>query len=235
MLRRLLTASVATMVLSSSTEIRAAGHTVTFRGDDGRTINGTLVEANRRPAPGVVLVPMLGRSRDDWQSVAERLAEANITALTIDLPGLRLPGDPRDLAAWHTVIGGSLSYLVSIGNVRPSSLGVAGASLGASLAALAAASDGRIRALALVSPAMEYRGVSIGGALQKYGGRPALLVASLHDPYAARTVRELSTEAPGPREVQWTETPAHGTILLSREPDLGRAVVEWFRRVLPVN
>ena len=55
--------------------------------------------------------------------------------------------------------------------------------------------------------------------MKQYGGRPALLLASLKDPYAARSVRELAGSG-GPRETQWSETPAHGTVLLSREPDL---------------
>ena len=235
MVRNLLLAVAAAAVFFLPVRVRAAGQAVTFRGNDGRTITGTLVESNRRPAPAVVLIGMLGRSRDDWQGVADQLADGNITALAIDLPGQRLPGDPRELASWHTVIGGSLSYLAGRSDVRPSSLGVAGASLGANLAALAAAADSRIRALALVSPSLEYRGVRIDTPLRQYGGRPALLLSSLHDPYAARSVRELAAEPPGPREVQWTETVAHGTILLARDPDLARSLVDWFRRTLGVN
>jgi hypothetical protein len=68
--------------------------------------------------------------------------------------------------------------------------------------------------------------------MRQYGARPALLMASLKDPYAARTVRELTTEAPGPREARWAESRAHGIPLLSREPDLVRALVEWFQRTL---
>ena len=234
-MRKLLLVTLALAAAARSPELRAAGHTVTFRADDGRTITGTRVEANRRPGPAVVLVGMLGRSRDDWQGLADRLGEANISALAIDLPGQRLPADSRSLASWHTVIGASLTYLAGRSDVRPSALGVAGASLGANLAALAAASDVRVRAMALISPSTDYRGVRIDTALRQYGSRPALLIASLHDPYAARSVRELTAEPPGPREVQWAETAAHGTILLAREPDLARSVVEWFRRTLGVN
>ena len=41
----------------------AATRQVTFRADDGHTVNGTLTEAGQRPAAAVVLVPMLGRPR----------------------------------------------------------------------------------------------------------------------------------------------------------------------------
>jgi pimeloyl-ACP methyl ester carboxylesterase len=116
--------------------------------------------------------------------------------------------------------------------VRVSAIGVAGASLGATLATLAAAADPRVRSLALLSPSLDYRGVVISGALKAYGERPALLVASRGDPYAARTVRELAAGPPGLREVLWSDVPAHGTFLLARQPELSRPLVEWFQRTL---
>lgn len=208
----------------------AAGRLVTFRVADGRAVTGLILEASQRPAPAVVLVPMLGRSREEWQGMAQRLSEANITALAIDLPGTSLPDDAARLGGWHADVRGALDYLGGRPDVR--SLGVAGASLGANLAVLAAAADARVRSIALVSPSLDYRGVRIEAPLRQYGARPALLIASLKDPYAARTVRELTKEMPGPREVRWAEAPAHGTTLLAYEPDLVRAVVEWFQRTL---
>lgn len=215
--------------------LRGANRTVSFRADDGRTINALVVEANQKPAAAVVLVGMLGRAKEDWQPIAERLGEANITALAIDLPGQSLPADPQELTGWHTVIGAAVGYLTGRADVRAGSIGVAGASLGANLTAVAAASDSRIRSLALISPSLDYRGVRIESALKQYGDRPALLLASLKDPYAARSVRALAAQGAGIRETQWTETPGHGTILLAREPDLVRSLVEWFRRTLGVN
>lgn len=231
---RLFVAAFLVAVVNSA-PASAAGHAVTFRADDGRTVSAWMVEANQRPAPAVVLVPMLGRGKDDWLAAADRLAEANITALAIELPGSSAPPDARDLAGWSTVVHGAVSFLSSRPDVRPGSIAVAGASLGATLAALAAAADSRIRSLALISPSLEYRGVHIETAMKQYGERPALLMASVHDPYAARSVRELATAAPGLREMQWSETVAHGTVLIAREPDLIRSLVEWFRRTLGVN
>jgi dienelactone hydrolase len=213
--------------------LRGANRNVTIRLDDGRTIGALLYEANQKPAAAVILVPMLGRPKEDWQPLAERLADANITAVAIDLPGQSVPADPAELAAWHTIIGGTVGYLIGRPDVRPYAIGAAGASLGANLAVIAAAADPRIRSLALVSPSLDYRGVRIEGAMKQYGDRPALLMASLKDPYAARSARELA--ATGSREMQWSETPAHGTALLAREPDLNRSLVEWFRRTLAVN
>ena len=140
---------------------RESTRTVTFRAADGRTVTALHLEPNRRPAPAVVLVPMLGRPKEDWQVVAERLVDANITAFAIDLPGPVLPADPRDLSRWSAVVAAAVDYLSDRAEVRGGSIGVAGASLGASLAAVAAASDARIQSLALVSPSLDYRGLRI--------------------------------------------------------------------------
>jgi len=212
--------------------VSAAGRTVTFRAGDGRMLTGLFLEASQRPAPAVVLVPMLGRSRDDWQGVAQRLADAHISSLAIDLPSSSIPGDAQALVAWHADIRAALDHLSGRADVRGGSLGVAGASLGANLAVLAAVADPRVRSLALVSPSLDYRGVRIETPMRQYAARPALLIASLRDPLAARTVRELTRNPPGLREARWAEATAHGTALLAREPDLIRALVEWFQRTL---
>ncbi len=208
---------------------------VSFREESGRTISALQVQASRRPAPAVVLVPMLGRPKEDWQSVAEALAAADITALAIDLPATVLPGTPRELADWHTAVTAAVSYLFNQPEVRGSSIGVAGASLGANLAALAAAADSRVAALALVSPSLDYRGVRIEAAVTRYGMRPALLLASRADPYAARSARTLAANGPGPRETHWSDTPAHGTVLMASDPGLAGTLVGWFQRTLGVN
>lgn len=214
----------------------AAGRVVTFRADDGRTLSGLLMEAGQRPAPAVVLVPMLGRPKDDWQAVAQRFADSNITALAIDLPGANVPEDPKELARWSEDIRAAVAYLVSRpGDVRAGSIGVVGASLGGSLAVLEAAGDATVRSIALISPSLEYRGLRIEAAMRAYGGRPALLVASAHDPYAARSSRELAQDALGPRDLRWSDVAAHGTVLLSRDPDLVRSLVDWFQGTLGVN
>jgi dienelactone hydrolase len=224
---------VATALLVCPPSAEAAGRVVTFRADDGRTISGLLMEADQRPAPAVVLVPMLGRPKDDWQAVAQRLADANITALAIDLPGTTAPADPQDLARWSDDIRAAVAYLLSRpADVRTGSIGIAGASLGGSLAVIEAAGDPSVRSIALISPSLDYRGLRIEAPMRAYGARPALLVASAHDPYAARSTRELAQNAPGPRDIRWSDVAAHGSVLLSRDSDLVRSLVEWFQGTL---
>jgi dienelactone hydrolase len=211
---------------------QGAGRAVAFRAEDGRTVNALVFEPSQRPSAAVVLVPMLGRPKDDWDAVGQRLADANILALAIDLPGLSDPGDSKVLGAWGGEVHAAVMYLSSRPDVRPGAIGIAGASLGASLAALAAAGDPSVRSLALISPSLDYRGVRIDGAMKQYGGRPALLIASAHDPYAARSVRELAKDPPGPRETRFSDVTAHGAVLLARDGEVVRGLVEWFQRTL---
>ncbi len=220
------------LVTGAERAVNGAGRGVSFRGGEGRMVSATLTEAALKPAPAVVLVPMLGRTKDDWQGVAQRLADANITALAIDLPGTADPADPKGLAGWSEDVRGAVAFLESRPETRPGAIGVGGASLGATLAAVAAAADLRIRSLVLVSPVLDYRGVRLEGPMRSYGARPALLLASRKDSYSARSVRALADDPPGLREAQWSDQVAHGTLLLSREPDLVRLLVEWFQRTL---
>ena len=209
---------------------------MTFPAADGRMLDGILTEARSQPAFAVVLVPMMGRSGDDWQFVAQQLADAGITALAIDDPASGRQDAPAQMLRGHEAVAAAVAYLRSQPeNIRPDAIGLAGASLGASLVVTAAASDPAVRSIALVSPALDYRGVRLEAAFGRYGNRPALLVASVHDPYAARSARLLAQDPSGPRELRWSGEAAHGTILLSRDADLVRALVEWFQLTLGVH
>lgn len=59
---------------------------VSFKTQDGVAIAGTLYLPGR-PAPAVILLHMQTRSREDWQALGQRLAEAGIVALAIDFRG----------------------------------------------------------------------------------------------------------------------------------------------------
>jgi pimeloyl-ACP methyl ester carboxylesterase len=107
-----------------------------------------------------------------------------------------------------------------------------GASLGASLALIAAADVPGVRGVALISPSADYRGVRLDGAARKYGSRPLLLVASSADPYAMRTVRALAGEDRPRCEQRLSAVAAHGAHLLERDPEVASAVVDWLRRTL---
>ena len=222
---------VAGALLAAPSESRAAQR-VTFRTDDGVVIAGTWYEPASRSGPAVILVPMLHRSRHDFDALASQLASAGIGALTFDLRG---HGESQgtigtDLGEMVADVQGARRFLAGRGDVT-GRVGLAGASLGANLAAIAAAGDPTISSLALLSPTLDYRGVRVEAAMKKYGARPVLMVASDEDGYASRSVRDLAKGQRG-REVLSLTGAGHGTVMLERVPSLMGSLVDWFRRTL---
>jgi dienelactone hydrolase len=211
---------------------------VTIRTDDGVSLAATWYEPGTRVAPAVILVHMLHKSRRDWDAVASRLASEGIGALALDLRGHgessgTLPeGEAADYSALVRDVLAARKYLSSRGDVQPSRMGIAGASIGANLAVLEAAADPAVASLALLSPTIDYRGLRIDAAMKKYGARPALLVASDDDAYASRSVKELQKAGGGVREALILNHAGHGTIMLGQDADLARTLVDWFRRTL---
>ncbi len=242
-MRKLTSAIAAALLLAAFAPDGSAAPVtlVTFRAKDGVTIAASLYQPSRRPTPGVILVHMLTRSRDDWQALANRLADAGIAALAIDLRGHGASGaDPRgdpgasqDLSPDLLDVQAARAFLASRPDLGVTSVGIAGASIGANLAVLAAAADPTIRSIALLSPGLDYRNLHAEAALRKYGGRPLLMISSEEDGYATRSVRRLQKAAgAGNRDVRVVNGAGHGTAMLSRQPDLISQLIAWFQQTL---
>jgi alpha-beta hydrolase superfamily lysophospholipase len=181
----------------------------------------------------VILVHMLTRTREDWHAVASRLSDAGFAALTFDLRGHGgSGGSPEDVAKMVLDLRAARAFLADRSDVQAGAIGVGGASVGASVAALMAADEPAVRSRVRVSPGLEYRGLRIETAMKKYGDRPALLLVGANDPYSHRSVKQLTTLGSGIRESRVLEASGHGTTLFTRAPDLVGTLVDWFQRTL---
>jgi dienelactone hydrolase len=235
---RALAAALTLLAVFPSAEAAAGTQRVTIRTDDGVSLAATWYEPGSRSAPAVILVHMLHKTRHDWDSVATRLAAEGIGALAIDLrghgesSGSLQEGEAPDYAALVRDVAAARRYLSSRSDVLQSRIGIAGASMGANLAVLAASADPGIASLALLSPSLDYRGLRIEAAMKKYGSRPAILIASDDDPYAMRSSKDLQKAGGGIREIHVLQHAGHGTVMVGRDPDLARTLVDWFRRTL---
>jgi pimeloyl-ACP methyl ester carboxylesterase len=226
-------AALLVAALAVSGRAVASSQRVTFRSDDGVSLVATWYEPSTRPAPAVILVHMLRKSKGDWEPLASRLAAEGIGALAIDLRGHgESQGNGQDYPGMVNDLRAARRFLATRSDVTPARLGVAGASLGATLAAQASADDPSIATVALLSPSLDYRGIRVEPSIRKLGSRPLLLVASDDDGYAARSIRELQKSAGGVRETIVLTRAGHGTAMLAGDPDLVRRLVEWFRRTL---
>lgn len=222
------------LALLLASPVEAAGTRVTFSSADGTALAGEFFEAANRPAPGVVLVHMLSRNKSDWNGLPDRIREAGITALAIDLRGHGgSSGSAGELPAMVQDVRAAAQWLASRANVRPDAIAIVGASLGASLALLASTELPSVRAIGLLSPSLDYRGLRTDtGLVRRLGSRSLWLCASSEDPLALRTLRDFAADNSGPREQMVSNTAAHGTMLLERDGEVGRALVDWLRRTL---
>lgn len=221
------------LCLASAARLEAAGRPVTLTASDGTPLAGTLYEAAARPAPAVLLVHMLGRSKADWTTFAERLQGAGLTVLALDLRGHgQSSGDAAAFAAMIDDVRVALAWLASRPGVRGDALGAVGASLGANLVALAGAASPLARAVALVSPSLDYRGLRLDTAtMKRFGERRVLLAASTEDPYALRSLKELTLPLPSV-EQRLSGVRGHGSTLVDHDAELARALVDWLQRSL---
>ena len=223
----------ALLLLAMASPASAAGRPVQLRASDGVALAATMYDASSTQAPAVVLVHMLTRTKEDWRPLAERLQAAGIAALAVDLRGHgQSEGSAAPSSAMALDVQAAVSWLAGRSEVIAGAVAIVGASLGASLALLAAADAPAVRGVALLSPASDYRGVRLDAAGRKYGRRPLLLVASSDDPYALRTLRALAGNGPPSHEQRISGVAAHGSHLLERDPDVATALVDWLRRTL---
>ena len=222
------------LAASMASTAQASGRAVTFPSLDGTSLAADYFEASARPAAAVVLVHMLMRSKADWGNLPDRIQDAGITALSIDLRGHGASsGSSQPLANMVQDVRAAVLWLAARQGVRPGSIGLVGASLGASLSLLAAVELPAVRAIALLSPSLDYRGLRTDvNLVKRVGGRSMWFAASAEDPLALRTLRDFAAENSGPREQMISNTVAHGTGLLERDADVGRALVDWLRRSL---
>ena len=218
--------------------LAAEPQTVTFAARDGAQVAGVLHLPQKTPAPAVVLLTMLGRTHRDWNAAAARFVEAGFAVLAVEFRHVAL-ADPGSADSVRSPYGALVldaeaarSYLAARPEVNPGRVGMAGASLGANVAVLAAANDPSVRSLALLSVSLDYRGLKLEQALKAFASRPALLVASSEDPFALRSARQAVTMGDGARELRVLSGAGHGTVMLAREPDLATVLVDWFLRTL---
>jgi pyridoxine 5-phosphate synthase len=221
-------------IVLASSSAEAAGTRVSFPAGDSVTIVGELYETASRPAPAVLLVHMLSRSHADWGGLPDRIRDAGITALAIDLRGHgQSSGSAQDLQAMVGDVRAAVQWLSTRPNVRGDQIAIVGASLGASLALLAVVNVPQVRAIALLSPSLDYRGLRTDNSLiKRLGPRSIWLASSDQDPLALRSLRDIAAEPSGPREQHVSSVLAHGTVLLDKDGDVARSLVDWLRRSL---
>jgi dienelactone hydrolase len=168
---------------------------------------------------------MLTRTRREWDAIGQRLASEGIGALALDLRGHGESGaspamDPEriDYSAMVLDLRAARRYLAQRSDVQQSRVGIAGASIGANLAALEASSDPRSPAWRCCRPRWTIAACASSRGAQGHAADAA--GRRRRRPYASRSARDLQKAGGGPRELLILKQAGHGTAMLARDPSL---------------
>lgn len=195
-----------------------AAPTARFKSADGIPLTADYV-APRKGLPAFILLHGVAAGRGEWEPLVAKLTEKGHGSLSLDFRGHGDSGGPRfdtftTTKSWLKLerdIGAAIGFLNSKGVAR-SRIGLVGASIGANLAARAAAIEKGLACVALLSPGLEYRGVGVDEPVLALE-RPMFAAAAPTDRYALETVEYLKHLQPGATFVRAAS--GHGAQMLA--------------------
>jgi pimeloyl-ACP methyl ester carboxylesterase len=240
-------------IVNDNSSTGGQGQRVSFLTDDKFLIVGTYY-APQTTTPSsantnaVILLHMLGRNRSDWNDFASTLSNKNndYAVLSIDLRGhgesTSQNGNtiisfqsftPNDFNKMIMDVKAAKQFLVTQKNVNPNNIAIVGASIGANVALNYAASDPSINAVVLLSPGLDYKGVTTFDAIKQYKG-PIYIATAGKDPIAGNDPQTLCNEiincANNNRLHIYQDSNSHGTDMFSDsslQPPLDKLIISW--------
>jgi dienelactone hydrolase len=183
---------------ANSVATTIGAQTVAIDSPDGVKIVGTFFESTKANSPAVLLLHQWQSDRHSYDDFARRLQAKGFNVLSIDGRGFGesvKTADGKPVAPERTDaavkgmlgdVGAAFDFLSKQKNVDPSRVGIVGASYGSSLAIIYAADNPKVKAVALLSPGLNYFGnMATEPAVRKYGDRDLFVLASKGDTESA--------------------------------------------------
>lgn len=204
-----------------------APQNVKFESAEKAEIVGTFYESPKANSPAVLLLHQWQSDRKSYAEFAKRLQKDGIGVLAIDGRGF---GESVKTTDGKTIepsrtdetvkgmivdVANAFGFLVKQKNVDPNRIGIVGASYGSSLAIIYGSQDKAVKAVALLSPGLNYFGnMPTELPVKNYGMRPLLMVAAEDDKESADAVRKLKEIGGNEKyETKIYEKGGHGTAL----------------------
>jgi dienelactone hydrolase len=222
--------------------------------EEGYRVAGTHYFIPDEQGPGLFLLHMFGGKHTDWESFLPIFKKTGVKSiLAVDLRGhggsnikksVEGISDSAGSINWRDFtehdfkdavkdLDVAWDYLMKSPRTDSTRMGVIGASMGANYAAIFASDHPDVKSLVMLSPGVVYRGVECLKAVERYGARPVLLVASREDEYSANSCRKLKEISAGtPVHLEILKGSAHGTDLIEKNPGFKNFLSDWFRSTL---
>ena len=207
-----------------------SGERVVFTSEDGVLLVGSYYKpriGTSNSTPSVILLHMLGMDRSTWDKFAQELSQNGYAVLSVDLRGngesIKQANQtisyqsfmPKNFKNMTLDVKAAKKYLIEGRKANPNQISIIGASIGANLALNYAASDHSIKSVILLSPGLNYRGISTLDAIMKYKN-PIYIVTAEDDSESAKDSKILCEKITCAENLKIFEnTNVHGTDLLS--------------------
>ncbi len=211
-------------------------------------LKGTLhlPDGVKEARPIVILLPMMANDRKSWGDFPKKLSAAGYTVLTLDQRGHGesvwqgkkkrsfLKFTNSDFAKMVTDLDAVLAGLSKQKKVDVTRAAIYGASIGANVALAYGSLHPGVKAVALLSPGLDYKGITIANAAVSYGHRPALIIAAKQDNYSAHSAGKLAEKMGSSATLQIYEGKEHGTRLFSEQSDFEQFLFGWTTTNFPL-
>lgn len=228
---------------SGETQVLIESRQVFIETSDSLTIVGSLeLVTGVERSPACLLVHMLGSDRSSYSEFQQKLLNAGISSLAIDMRG---HGDStadgslnyRDFRAeeWSAVVNdikAGMDFLRSLHSIDSAHIGIVGASIGANLAVVAASEENRdeventASCLVLLSPGINYREVRPLQFARDLGHIPVYIASAEEDMQSYRGSQSLSQAARGGELFSFPGSD-HGTDLFDVHMNFMDDLVAW--------
>ncbi|HET9182478.1 MAG TPA: alpha/beta hydrolase [Candidatus Angelobacter sp.] len=201
-----------------------------------------------KPGPGVLLLHQCDHDRRIWDGLAQQLAAAGISVVTMDLRGFGESGDkphnppgshgpiepPEEMQKWPGDIDVAYRYLKSQPGVKAGQIGVGGGSCGVDNAIKTVMRHPELKSLVLLSGPTDLK----GRQFLRQSKLPVFFAVADDDQYPLMvSMTELLytiSASPGKKFVRY-KTGHHAAEIFSVHPDLPQKIVTWYVTTLIKN
>ncbi len=198
---------------------------------DGRVLQATFYGAAQRPSPGILLIHMEGQDRHSWDDLAGVLQSAGYSVLTFDLRGYGETGGTADWTRAPGDVANALELMRQMPDINP--IAIIGASIGANLGLNACAELNDCATAVLLSPGIDYQGITTADGMARLATRPVLIISGDNDGNNPADSMLLDGMAAGEHQLLIYPGAGHGTELFSAQPGLSELIVEWLLTHIP--
>jgi dienelactone hydrolase len=236
--------AIALAACASKASPAVGAEKVSFMTDDGVKIVANYFRPHKmkgKNAPVVILLPMMNHTKESYNNLAGELIGHGYVVLALDLRGhgesVRFPAGERRWSSFDEAEFGNMvddvraavKYLGGKPEANTARIAIIGASIGANVALRYSVENKNVRTVVLLSPGLDYHGVTTEDAIAKYGTRAIFIVASENDSQSvggAQKLYDLATDAK-PRKIKIYRGSAHGTDIFSAQAGLASIIVAW--------